>query len=175
MRQRVGTVFMSTDAKNIKVNKSAQQLGTLGGKKTASLYGKEHFKKIVKGWPKGKRRNIIFPAIVWELIDKHYKKQEKEPVADWLEPKSVSKKSLMARNCPIFLNCFLRKIKAFISGQPSRKVACGAFFDTLLALTRQDGAGGVKNSSIQCSLSPAENCLSRRYNPKDTSCTWFVS
>jgi hypothetical protein len=45
--------------------------------------------------------------------------------------KSVSKKSLMARNCPIFLNCFLRKIKAFISGQPSRKVACGTFFDTL--------------------------------------------
>src|SRR5687768_3479715 len=39
----------------------------------------------------------------------------------------------MARNCPIFLNCLLRKIKAFISGQPSRKVACGIFFDTLLA------------------------------------------
>jgi len=37
----------------------------------------------------------------------------------------------MAQNCPIFLNCFLRKIKAFISGLPSRKVACGTFFDTL--------------------------------------------
>jgi len=43
----------------------------------------------------------------------------------------VSKKSLMARNCSIFLNSFLRKIKAFISGQPSRKVACDTFFDTL--------------------------------------------
>src|ERR687895_2253855 len=45
----------------------------------------------------------------------------------------------MARNCPIFLNCFLRKIKAFISGQPSRKVACGTFFDTLLARKKSEG------------------------------------
>ncbi len=47
-------------------------------------------------------------------------------------PQSVSKKSLVARNCSIFLNRFLRKIKAFISGQSSRKVACNPFFDTLL-------------------------------------------
>ena len=45
--------------------------------------------------------------------------------------KSVSKKSLMARNCSIFLKRFLKKIKAFISRQFSRKVACDTFFDTL--------------------------------------------
>lgn len=30
--------------------------GSQGGQKTASLYGKEHFSKIAKGWPKGKKR-----------------------------------------------------------------------------------------------------------------------
>jgi hypothetical protein len=39
-------------------SKAAQQLGKLGGQKTASLYGKEHFKKIAKGWPKGKKRKL---------------------------------------------------------------------------------------------------------------------
>ena len=34
----------------------AKQLGKLGGQKTVSLYGKEHYRKIAKGWPKGKKR-----------------------------------------------------------------------------------------------------------------------
>lgn len=39
-------------------NKAAQKLGKLGGKKTASLYGHEHFSNAGKkgGWPKGKKR-----------------------------------------------------------------------------------------------------------------------
>jgi hypothetical protein len=45
--------------------------------------------------------------------------------------KSVSKKFLMAQNCPIFLNRFLKNSKAFISRQFSRKVAGDTFFDTL--------------------------------------------
>ena len=37
-------------------DKAAVSLGQRGGQKTASLYGKEHYKKIAKGWPKGKKR-----------------------------------------------------------------------------------------------------------------------
>lgn len=37
-------------------NKAAQSLGKLGGQKTAALHGREHFRKIAKGWPKGKKR-----------------------------------------------------------------------------------------------------------------------
>lgn len=37
-------------------NKAAQELGKRGGQKTVALYGNEHFKKIAKGWPKGKKR-----------------------------------------------------------------------------------------------------------------------
>lgn len=41
---------------NIEIKKVAQELGKRGGQKTASLYGSEHYKKIAKGWPKGKPR-----------------------------------------------------------------------------------------------------------------------
>ena len=37
-------------------NKAAVSLGRRGGQKTASLFGKEHFKKIAKGWIKGRKR-----------------------------------------------------------------------------------------------------------------------
>jgi hypothetical protein len=40
----------------LEINKAAQALGKRGGQKTASLYGKEHYRKIAKGWPKGKKR-----------------------------------------------------------------------------------------------------------------------
>jgi hypothetical protein len=40
-------------------NKSAVLLGKLGGKKTVYLYGREHFVKIAKGWPKGKKRKLV--------------------------------------------------------------------------------------------------------------------
>lgn len=37
-------------------NKAAIELGRLGGRKTVEKYGSEHFRKITKGWPKGKPR-----------------------------------------------------------------------------------------------------------------------
>lgn len=37
-------------------NKNAQLLGSLGGQATKKKYGSEHFKRIAKGWPKGKKR-----------------------------------------------------------------------------------------------------------------------
>jgi len=37
-------------------NKNATELGRLGGQKTASLYGKEHYRRIAKGWVKGRKR-----------------------------------------------------------------------------------------------------------------------
>lgn len=40
-------------------NEAAQQLGSLGGKATVEKYGKDHFKKIAKGWPKGKKRKVV--------------------------------------------------------------------------------------------------------------------
>lgn len=40
-------------------NKAAQQLGSLGGQATVEKHGKDHFSKIAKGWPKGKKRKII--------------------------------------------------------------------------------------------------------------------
>ena len=38
-----------------------KMLGSQGGQKTVSLYGKEHFSKIAKGWPKGKKRKLVTP------------------------------------------------------------------------------------------------------------------
>lgn len=51
------------------MNKAAQELGKLGGKATMEKYGKDHFSKIAKGWPKGKKRKpccdaSIFPGDV---------------------------------------------------------------------------------------------------------------
>ena len=37
-------------------NKNAQLLGKLGGLATKAKYGSDYFKKITKGWPKGKKR-----------------------------------------------------------------------------------------------------------------------
>lgn len=39
-------------------NESAQSLGKLGGQATKAKYGVDHFKKIAKGWPKGKLRKV---------------------------------------------------------------------------------------------------------------------
>lgn len=36
-----------------------QLLGRTGGQATLQKHGKEHFSKIAKGWPKGKKRKII--------------------------------------------------------------------------------------------------------------------
>lgn len=33
-------------------------LGSSGGNTTKEKYGKEHFSKIAKGWPKGKKRKV---------------------------------------------------------------------------------------------------------------------
>lgn len=35
------------------------ELGQMGGKATLAKYGKEHFSKIAKGWPKGKKRKPV--------------------------------------------------------------------------------------------------------------------
>ena len=35
---------------------SATNLGESGGNATKAKYGKEHFSRITKGWPKGKKR-----------------------------------------------------------------------------------------------------------------------
>jgi len=35
------------------------ELGQMGGKATFAKYGKEHFSKIAKGWPKGKKRKAV--------------------------------------------------------------------------------------------------------------------
>jgi hypothetical protein len=40
-------------------NEAAQQLGKLGGQATVAKYGVEHFKRIAKGWPKGKKRKQL--------------------------------------------------------------------------------------------------------------------
>lgn len=37
-------------------NIAAANLGEAGGNATKAKYGKEHFKNIAKGWPKGKKR-----------------------------------------------------------------------------------------------------------------------
>ena len=37
-------------------NKAAQSLGKLGGLATKTKYGNDYFKRIAKGWPKGKKR-----------------------------------------------------------------------------------------------------------------------
>ncbi len=39
------------------MNKAAQQLGKRGGRATVAKHGKEHFRRIARGWPKGKPRN----------------------------------------------------------------------------------------------------------------------
>jgi hypothetical protein len=39
-------------------NEAAQQLGKLGGNATKARHGVEHFRRIAKGWPKGKKRNV---------------------------------------------------------------------------------------------------------------------
>lgn len=38
------------------MNKAAQQLGKLGGQATVAKHGNDHFRRIAKGWPKGKPR-----------------------------------------------------------------------------------------------------------------------
>jgi len=38
------------------MNKAAQQLGKLGGRATVAKHGSDHFRRIAKGWPKGKPR-----------------------------------------------------------------------------------------------------------------------
>lgn len=56
------------------MNKAAQELGKLGGKVTMEKYSKDHFSKIAKGWPKGKKRkpaccgaNSLFPGDVHDI------------------------------------------------------------------------------------------------------------
>lgn len=41
------------------LNIAAKQLGKLGGQATVEKHGREHFKKIAKGWPKGKKRKKV--------------------------------------------------------------------------------------------------------------------
>lgn len=38
---------------------ASRELGARGGKATLEKYGKEHFSKIAKGWPKGKKRKVV--------------------------------------------------------------------------------------------------------------------
>jgi len=45
-------------------NEAAVLLGKKGGQKTASLYGKEHYRKIAKGWVKGRKRKAKVEPLV---------------------------------------------------------------------------------------------------------------
>lgn len=48
----------------------AQKTGSSGGKETLKRLGKEHFKKIAKGWPKGKPRKKPVIETLKDTIDK---------------------------------------------------------------------------------------------------------
>lgn len=43
------------------ISEVLKQQASKGGNTTLKKYGKDHFKKIAKGWPKGKKRKVEAP------------------------------------------------------------------------------------------------------------------